>query len=110
MDSKARMIIQESGTNMLHMVFGFLEWYESEDSNEPHLAPLLTVPALLERPRNEPPAFCGAVRHSGEDIEFNLSLAERLSQDFGLCLPSREEDELPEAYFSKFEQLLDQKR
>jgi hypothetical protein len=110
MDSKARMIIQESGTNMLRMVFGFLEWYESEDSNEPRLAPLLTLPAVLERPRNEPPAFCGAVRHSGEDIEFNLSLAERLSQDFGLCLPSREEDELPEAYFSKFEQLLDQKR
>lgn len=110
MDSKARMIVQESGTNMLHMVFGFLEWYESEDSSEPHLAPLLTVPAMLERPRNEPAAFCGAVRHSGEDIESNLSLTERLLQDFGLSLPSRDEDEPPEAFFSKFEELLSQKR
>jgi hypothetical protein len=110
MESKARTIIEESGTNMLYLVLGFLEWFESEDSDESHLAPLLMVPVNLERPRSRDIAFDVAVRHSGEDIESNLSLAERLTQDFGLTMPFLEEDELPEAYFSRFTPLLTLKR
>jgi hypothetical protein len=37
----AKTAIEESGTNMLYLVFGFLEWYESDDSEQPHLAPLV---------------------------------------------------------------------
>ena len=29
---------------MLYLVFGFLEWYESDDSKQPHLAPLVVLP------------------------------------------------------------------
>lgn len=39
----AKTAIEESGTNMLYLTFGFLEWYESDDSRQAHLAPLLTV-------------------------------------------------------------------
>lgn len=38
--SAAKTAIEESGANMLYLVFGFLKWYESDDSKQPHLAPL----------------------------------------------------------------------
>ena len=47
--SAAKTAIEESGTNMLYLVFGFLEWYESGDSEQPHLAPLVVVPVAIER-------------------------------------------------------------
>jgi Protein of unknown function (DUF4011) len=39
-DDAARTAIDETGANMLHLSFGFLEWYESDDSDEPRFAPL----------------------------------------------------------------------
>jgi len=48
-DQAARTAIEESGTNMLYLVFGFLEWYESNDSDTPMLAPLLIIPVSLKR-------------------------------------------------------------
>jgi hypothetical protein len=36
--SAAKTAIEVSGANMLYLVFGFLEWYESDDSKQPHLA------------------------------------------------------------------------
>src|SRR4030095_10331850 len=36
--SAANTVIEESGTNMLYLTFGFLEWYESDDSDLPRLA------------------------------------------------------------------------
>src|SRR5476649_55195 len=47
--SAAKTAIDESGTNMLYLVFGFLEWYESDDSQQPHLAPLVILPVAIER-------------------------------------------------------------
>ena len=38
--SAAKTAIEESGANMLYLVFGFLEWYESDDSKQSHLAPI----------------------------------------------------------------------
>jgi preprotein translocase subunit Sec61beta len=42
--SAAKTAIEESGANMLYLVFGFLKWYESDDSKQPHLAPLVVLP------------------------------------------------------------------
>jgi hypothetical protein len=39
--SAAKSAIEESGTNMLYLVFGFLEWYEDDNSQQPRYAPLL---------------------------------------------------------------------
>ena len=41
--------IQDSGTNILYLTLGFLEWYESNDSSIKHLAPLFTIPVQLEQ-------------------------------------------------------------
>ena len=46
--SAAKTAIEESGANMLYLVFGFLEWYESDDSEQPRLAPLVVVCPLQQ--------------------------------------------------------------
>jgi Protein of unknown function (DUF4011) len=46
---EARSAIEETGTNMLYLVFGFLEYYESDDSDRQLLAPLIAVPVEMKR-------------------------------------------------------------
>ena len=41
---EARLADEETGANMLHLVFGFLEWQESASSDKSLLAPLVCVP------------------------------------------------------------------
>ena len=50
------------------------------------------------------------LEYSGEDIESNLSLVEKMRRDFGLELPLLEEDDTPEGYFKKFAEILKIKR
>ena len=106
MDSKAKSIIEESGANMLYLAFGFLEWYESDDSDEAHLAPLLMVPVRLERTRG---AHLGTVEYTGDHLESNPCLAELLSRDFSLELPTYAEEESVQSYLAKFASVLKSK-
>lgn len=99
-DRAARTAIEESGTNMLYLAFGFLQWYESDDSQQPRHAPLITMPVMLKRIRHNQ-AFYYEVTHNGEDIADNLTLREKLRQDFSLDLPSLDEEALPTAYFAQ---------
>jgi len=105
--SAAKTAIEESGTNMLYLVFGFLEWYESEDSKQPHLAPLVIVPVTLERAGGRGRAGEAILEYSGEDIETNLSLVEKMRRDFGLEIPPLEDEDTPETYFEKFTLILE---
>lgn len=107
----ARTAIEESGTNTLYLIFGFLEWYERDDSAEPHLAPLLVVPVTINRGKPDPASgtFSYEITYSGEEIEPNLCLREKLKRDFGLELPDFSEEDTLEAYFSKFQALLKSK-
>jgi len=108
--SAANTAIQESGTNILHLILGFIEWYESEDSDQPRLAPLVVIPAALDRNAGRGKGFACAVEHSGEDLAVNESLIEKLRADFGVELPQMAEDEQPEAYFRRIEPVVAQKR
>ena len=49
LSSDARTVIEETGTNMLHLIFGFLEFYDHDDSEKPMIAPLVAVPVALEK-------------------------------------------------------------
>ena len=109
--SAARTAIEESGTNMLYLVFGFLEWYESEDSQQPRFAPLLTLPVTLERAGGgKGLGFQRTVEYSGDDLSTNLSLVEKLRRDFGLEMPSLADEDTPDSYFENFSALLKQKK
>jgi hypothetical protein len=105
----ARTAIEESGTKMLHLIFGFLEWFESESSDQPHLAPLLLVPITIEKGKADQTSgtFTYEITYSSADqIEENLSLREKLKRDFGLDLPELSDEEAPESYFLKFRGIL----
>ena len=109
-DDAARTAIDETGANMLHLSFGFLEWYESDDSDEPRYAPLVSVPVTLDRTPGKGKAFRCELEYSGEDFGTNLSLAEKMRRDMGLEIPSLGEEETPEQYFDKFAELLSIKK
>ena len=108
--SAAKTAIEESGANVLYLVFGFLEWYESEDSQQPHLAPLVAVPVTIDRRGTKGKAVETVLEHSGEDIQTNLSLVEKMRRDFGLEIPLLEDENTPQDYFAKFAKILELKR
>src|SRR5579885_2265744 len=107
--SAAKTAIEESGTNMLYLILGFLEWYEADDSQQARLAPLLTVPVALERSGGKGKGFECTLEYSGEDFTTNLSLVEKMRRDFGVEIPVVEEEDTPEDYFARFTPLLKQK-
>jgi len=101
----ARRSIEEQGINTLFAAYGFLEWYEAPQSDKPRYAPLLLQQLEIERM-----SYRGRwryfVRASGDDVTHNITLAERLKQDFSLETPPFSEDDSPESYFTKLESLI----
>jgi hypothetical protein len=45
----SRTAIEETGTNVLYLAFGFLQWYESIDSDIPLFAPLIALPVTIKK-------------------------------------------------------------
>ncbi|GAC1445477.1 MAG: hypothetical protein NVSMB52_06670 [Chloroflexota bacterium] len=76
--------IEEQGINTLFLALGMLEWREAEHSTELRHAPLILIPVQLER-SNAAERF--HIRYSGEDLDTNLSLQERLKNEFHITLP-----------------------
>jgi very-short-patch-repair endonuclease len=94
----ARTHYEERGVGVLYLALGFLEWYEAPTADQPRHAPLILVPVRLER--------ASALERfrlwfAEEEIATNLSLAEKLRQDFSLTLPEIDPAERldPGAYF-----------
>jgi very-short-patch-repair endonuclease len=86
---EGRSAVEEQGYTVAHLAIGFLEWFESEESDQPRRAPLILVPAELER--------VGAgdfskVRWTGEDVFANISLAAKLVEH-GVVMPPFEPPE-----------------
>ena len=101
---------EESGINLLHLVFGFLEWRESDDSSKVRYAPLLVVPVELITPRSKDSNRSFRLKYNAEDLTTNLSLVEMMRKDFGLEIPELEEGDTPEQYFQRFDDILRRKQ
>ena len=104
--SAAKTSIEESGTNMLFLVFGFLEYFESDSSQQARLAPLLTVPVNLERTVGTHGRYNCTLEQLGDDPVNNLSLAELMRKDFAIEIPAVEENDTPDEYFARLAQIL----
>ncbi len=106
----AESAIQETGANMLYLAFGFLEWYDQADSDQPRLAPLFLLPVRLQQGRlnKHSATYEYTLSYSGEDIITNLSLREKLRIDFSLALPELDEHTAAEDYFQAVQQLINQ--
>lgn len=109
---KAKTSIEETGAGILYLALGFLEWYESDDSNKERYAPLFVIPVTLERGKldSEAGLYRYHLSYTGEDILPNLSLREKLQSDFGIALPVLDENTLPEAYFQQVQAIIERNK
>ena len=100
---EARSAIEETGTNMLYLVFGFLEYYESDASDRPLLAPLIAVPVEIKKgpPDRHSRLPIYEVTYAGDEVVENLSLREKLSLEFAMVLPEFREEQGLEKYLSE---------
>jgi len=93
----ARTFIEEQGVNTLFLAFGMLRWRD-EAEDEFYRAPLVLVPVELERNVRQP----FTLSFNGEEIAENVSLIEKIKQEYGLRfpnLPNEDTDLL--AYFAE---------
>lgn len=99
---EAKLAIEETGSNMLYVVFGFLEFPDNPGSDKLYQAPLLCVPVTVAI-SDEGQYSSFTLVSSGEELTDNLSLREKVKRDFGLNLPTYwdEEDESADAYLAR---------
>ena len=94
---------EEKGTNTFYVAFGFLEWYEQNNSETKHHAPLLLL--KLEDLKKDDSKRKISFSSAGDSIMINISLREKL-KEFSLTLPNYEEDDTPESYLNKISNLI----
>ena len=104
----AKTAEEEQGVNILYLAAGFLQWYESENSDRLRESPLVLLPVALMRGERSSTRGKQATIHllsRDDDIAFNLPLHKRLKDGFGVDLPAIEEDDdwKPSAYFDAVE-------
>lgn len=78
----ATSIQEEQGVNLLFIALGALFWYEDDSIQEPRCAPLVFIPAIIEREQGN--KFL--IRFEGTEVMGNLSLSEMLRQQFNITL------------------------
>ncbi len=89
----ARTAVEETGSNLLHLAFGFLEWHDPKAGQHSHLASLILVPAEMERRLQRGGRHSYSLTWTGEDLQANISLEKKLAEEFGLTLPALAEDQ-----------------
>lgn len=96
----ARTLEEEQGVNILYLALGALKWIDPNNAANARFAPLVLVPAQLER-GNAGEKF--KLRMRQEDYASNLSLEAFLDRVHGIRLPAFEAGEVfdPVAYFDE---------
>jgi len=92
-DLNSRTVMQESGSNMLYLVLGLLEWRE-KNSTTTLKSPLITVPIHLQRGKFNKiyNTYEYKISYNGDLIAINESLSEKLKIDFNITLPTLTEN------------------
>lgn len=104
--------LEETGAHMLFLVFGFLEFPEKGPADRTMTAPLISLPVTIEKGDidRETRHYRYHISHTGEELSENLSLREKLRQDYGLDLPTFDEDETtPDDYFNEIQRIIKNK-
>lgn len=101
--------LDEQGTHLLFIALGFLEWTEDGKPENSMTSPLVLVPVDLERTNILSPF---RLRYYGDDIQTNLCLEKKLTDEFGLKFPEESKIESRqdyEEYIAAFESQLEGK-
>lgn len=77
----SRVSLEENGANTLYLALGFLKWYENDITQKARYAPLILIPIEIIR-KSAKVGF--VIRERDEDVQFNITLLEKLKQDFGI--------------------------
>ena len=78
---RAKVSLEENGSNTLFLALGFLRWFDSRQKER--LAPLVLVPVELVR-KTQGREF--VLRLRDEEPQMNITLLEKLKQDFGIVI------------------------
>ena len=84
LDRTANESEQEHGVSTLFVAFGFLKWFESQDSEEPIFSPLILAPVQLSRDGIEAP---WKLTFDDEYAATNPCLRELMVRDYRIQLP-----------------------
>lgn len=79
----ARHALEENGANTLYLAIGLLRWYETPSSQKPRFAPIMLMPVEIIR-KSVKKGFI--IRSREEETVLNVTLLEKLRQDYGLSL------------------------
>ena len=104
----SRTAATEKGINTLYLAIGFLEWVESENSDNKILSPLLLLPIELEEKRTKKGSEF-IISGGNSDIQVNIVLKAKLEKDFGIILKDFEEEDTPEKYFESIKKDINQR-
>jgi transcription elongation GreA/GreB family factor len=100
--SKCRTWVQETGMNVLHVAYGFLEWSDGFQS-ETSFAPLILCEAKIDKRRTSKGVEF-SISGTGDEPETNAVLAEKLRLEFSVELPTFAGSSV-EKYFSEVAEL-----
>lgn len=105
-EREAALAIEETGANMLFLVLGFLEFPDQRDSDRTFTAPLISMPVTLQK-KEVAGIQQFSLQYTGDDISENLSLREKLRNDFGLALPELGEEQIDvNGYFAEIQAII----
>lgn len=104
--AKAKLAMNEQGTNILYLVFGFIEWrMHGNRSNNWVKSPLILVPVSLVLPSLNAQY---TLKRYEDDIVVNPTLAYLFERDYGIILPEFDPDkDTLESFMEKMEELVD---
>jgi len=100
---KAKTVKEEQGVNILYLSFGFLKWTESVDSDYLFSSPIILVPVTLTVESISSPYILSL--HEDE-IVINPTLCYKFENDFGIKLPSFDEDADIKRYLESIRELV----
>ena len=94
---RGRTSIEENGVNVLYLAFGFMHWREREEDTHTMRAPLLLVPISIESESLLSPL---RIRVMDDEITVNPTFSFKLQNEFGVKLPTFDEEQGLAAYLS----------
>ena len=108
MRSKSRLALEEQGTNILYLSFGFIEWKDGKGASAQWIkSPLILVPAVLTLEALNSPYTLS--KHE-DDIVVNPTLEYYFKTEYGIELPHFDVDkDTLSDYLQSLEEIADQR-
>ena len=106
--TKSRLALEEQGTNILYLSFGFIEWKDGNGASTPWIkSPLILVPAVLALESLNSPF---TLKKHEDDIVVNPTLEYYLKTEYGINLPPFDSDkDSLDDYLKSLEVIADQR-